>query len=217
MRFKKGKDGFYCRYVKRVLDVLCALLAMIAFCWLYAIIAVLVWVKLGSPVIFRQPRPGKDEKTFLMYKFRSMTNAKDKNGELLPDDVRLTKFGKMLRATSLDELPEAWNILKGDMSIIGPRPLLIKYLPYYTENERHRHDVRPGLSGWAQVNGRNKLNWDERLGLDVYYTKNLSFPMDLKIVALTVNNFLRHKDVESDGTYSLRNLNDERQTIHGDI
>ena len=154
-----GKDSFYCRYIKRILDICCALAAMIVFCWLYAIVAILVRVKLGSPVIFCQERPGKDEKIFKLYKFRSMTDERDENGDLLPDDVRLTKFGRFLRSTSLDELPEAWNILKGDMSVIGPRPLLVRYLPYYTEEERHRHDVRPGLSGLSQVSGRNFLRW----------------------------------------------------------
>ena len=150
---KRGKDGIYCRYIKRGLDILCALAAMIVFCWLYGIIAILVRVKLGSPVIFKQLRPGKDEKIFCLYKFRTMTDKRDDRGKLLPDEQRLTKFGKWLRSTSLDELPEAWNILKGDMSVVGPRPLLVEYLPYYTEEERQRHDVRPGLTGWAQVNG----------------------------------------------------------------
>lgn len=159
---KHGKDGFYCRVVKRILDVICALAAMIVFCWLYAIVAILVRVKLGSPVIFKQARPGKGEKIFNLYKFRSMTDARDENGELLPDDVRLTKFGRWLRSTSLDELPEAWNILKGDMSVVGPRPLLVRYLPRYKEWQHHRHDVRPGLTGWAQVNGRNAVRWEDK-------------------------------------------------------
>ena len=192
---KRGKDSFYCRYVKRVLDVLCALAAMIVFCWLYAIVAILVRVKLGSPVIFRQPRPGKDEKIFNLYKFRTMTDERDENGKLLPDERRLTKFGKWLRSTSLDELPEAWNILKGDMSVVGPRPLLVEYLPYYTEEEHHRHDVRPGLSGWAQVNGRNLLRWEERFAADIEYAKNISLGFDAKIICLTVLKVLRHSGV----------------------
>ena len=144
--------GVYERFFKRPLDIVCALLALTVFCWLYALVAILVKIKLGSPVIFKQARPGKDEKIFNLYKFRTMTDERDENGNLLPDEVRLTKFGRFLRKTSLDELPEAINILKGDMSVVGPRPLLISYLPYYTNEEKHRHDVRPGLSGWAGIN-----------------------------------------------------------------
>ena len=146
------------------------------------IVAILVRTKLGSPVIFHQKRPGKDEKIFTLCKFRTMTDEKDENGELLPDSVRLTKFGEFLRATSLDELPELWNIFKGDMSIIGPRPLLVSYLPYYTEEEQLRHTVRPGLTGLAQVSGRNFLDWDRRLQKDVEYVRKLSFLMDLKVI-----------------------------------
>ena len=196
---RKGKDGFYCRYIKRILDICCALAAMIVFCWLYAIVAILVWVKLGSPVIFKQERPGKDEKIFNLYKFRSMTDERDADGNLLPDDVRLTKFGRLLRSTSLDELPEAWNILKGDMSVIGPRPLLVKYLPRYTERQHHRHDVRPGLSGWAQVNGRNTVTWEEKFDLDVWYTEHLSFATDVKIVWKTFfKAFLKREGISSE-------------------
>ena len=150
--------GPYEKYFKRPLDILCALAALVVFSWLYIIVAILVRVKLGSPVIFKQPRPGKDEKIFNLYKFRSMTDERDENGELLPDEVRLTKFGKLLRATSLDELPEAFNILKGDMSVVGPRPLMARYLKYYNDVEKRRHDVRPGLSGYAQIHGRNDVN-----------------------------------------------------------
>lgn len=178
----KGKDSFYAKYIKRILDVCCALAAMIVFCWLYAIVAILVRMKLGKPVIFKQARPGKDEKIFNLYKFRTMTDERDENGELLPDDVRLTKFGRWLRSTSLDELPEAWNILKGDMSVIGPRPLLVRYLDRYDEHQKHRHDVRPGLSGWAQVHGRNTVTWEEKFNLDVWYTENVSFGVDVKII-----------------------------------
>lgn len=161
---KKHKaHGFYEKYAKRPLDILCALAAIIVFCWLYLLVAILVRCKLGSPIIFKQERPGKDGKIFKLYKFRTMTDEEDENDQLLPDNVRLTKFGKFLRSTSLDELPEAFNILKGDMSVIGPRPLLVEYLPYYTEEELRRHSVRPGLSGWAQVNGRNLVDWDHRL------------------------------------------------------
>lgn len=174
--------GPYEKYFKRPIDVCCALGALIVFSWLYIIIAILVRVKLGSPVIFKQPRPGKDEKIFNLYKFRSMTDERDENGELLPDEIRLTKFGKMLRATSLDELPEAFNILKGDMSVIGPRPLLVRYLSRYNEQQNRRHEVRPGLSGYAQVHGRNALSWEEKFRMDVEYVDHITFLGDLKII-----------------------------------
>lgn len=174
--------GPYERYFKRPLDILCALAALIVFGWLYILVAVLVRIKLGSPVIFKQPRPGKDEKIFNLYKFRSMTDEQDENGELLPDEVRLTKFGKVLRATSLDELPEAFNILKGDMSVIGPRPLLVKYLPRYSERQHRRHEVRPGLSGYAQVHGRNTVSWQDKFEMDVKYVDHITFLGDLKII-----------------------------------
>lgn len=207
---KKGKDGFYCRYVKRILDIICALAAMIVFCWLYAIIAILVRVKLGGPVIYKQPRPGKNEKIFTLYKFRTMTDQRDKDGYLLSDDVRIIKFGKALRSTSLDELPEAWNILKGDMSVIGPRPLLIKYLPYYTIEERHRHDVRPGLSGLAQVNGRNVIDWNERFKLDTEYVASVSFLRDVKIVTQSVAIAVSHKDIAVGSDHVIRDFDVER-------
>lgn len=176
----------YKNCIKRLLDILISLIIIVCFCWLYIILAILVRTKLGSPVLFKQPRPGKDEKIFNMYKFRTMTDEKDENGNLLPDEVRLTAFGKKLRSTSLDELPEFFNILKGDMSFIGPRPLLVKYLPLYNEEQHHRHDVRPGLTGWAQVNGRNLLSWEDKFEKDVYYVNNLSFLLDLKIVFKTI-------------------------------
>ena len=190
--------GPYERFFKRPIDIFCALAAIIVFSWLYILVAILVRVKLGSPVIFCQERPGKDEKIFKLYKFRTMTDEKDENGELLPDEVRLTKFGKLLRSTSLDELPEAFNILKGDMSVIGPRPLLVKYIPYYTEEEHHRHDVRPGLSGWAQIHGRNNVNWDERLKLDKYYVDHISFTMDIRILVDTVLVVLKREGISTD-------------------
>ena len=176
----------YKNFIKRLLDILISLIIIVCFCWLYIILAILVRVKLGSPLLFKQPRPGKDEKIFNMYKFRTMTDEKDENGNLLPDEVRLTSFGKKLRSTSLDELPEFFNILKGDMSFIGPRPLLVKYLPLYNEEQHHRHDVRPGLTGWAQVNGRNLLSWEDKFEKDVYYVNNISFLLDLKIVFKTI-------------------------------
>jgi len=198
--------GIYEKYIKRPLDLFCGLSAIIFFSWLYLIVAILVRVKLGSPVIFTQDRPGKDEKIFKLYKFRTMTDEKDANGNLLPDSERLTKFGKILRATSLDELPEAFNIVKGDMSIIGPRPLLPSYLEWYTEDEKHRHDVRPGLSGLAQVNGRNFLDWDKRFELDVIYAKNITFLGDLKIVLQTVKKFFTHSNIATDTSVSEGNM-----------
>ena len=199
----KGKNGFYNRYVKRIIDIICALLAIMVFWWLYLIVAVLVRIKLGSPIIFKQERPGKiDKKTgketiFNLDKFRTMTDKRDVEGNLLPDDVRLTKFGRILRSTSLDELPEAFNILKGDMSVIGPRPLLVEYLPYYTKEEHHRHDVRPGLSGWAQINGRNAIDsWEQRFQYDLEYVKNVSFAFDIKVVLKTIEKVLKRSDIQ---------------------
>ena len=187
------RTGIYERYIKRLLDIVCALLAMIVFCWLYAIVAVLVRVKLGSPVLFTQPRPGKDEKIFKLYKFRTMTDARDGQGNLLPDEVRLTKFGKTLRATSLDELPEAINILKGDMSVIGPRPQLVRDMVFMTPEQRQRHTVRPGLSGLAQTRGRNALSWDGKLSTDLEYIQNVTFLGDLKIIFDTVKQVFFHQ------------------------
>lgn len=187
--------GPYEKYFKRPLDVVCALLVMTVFFWLYAIVAILVRMKLGSPVLFTQPRPGKDEKIFKLYKFRTMTDERDENGELLPDDVRLTKFGRLLRSTSLDELPQVFNILKGDMSVVGPRPLLVEYLPYYTEKERHRHDVRPGLTGLAQTHGRSYLNWSERFSLDLAYVAKITLSGDIMIIIRTILVVVKKKDV----------------------
>lgn len=192
------KQGIYERYIKRLLDIVCALAALIVFGWLYIIVAVLVRVKLGSPVLFTQPRPGKDEKIFKLYKFRTMTDARDENGKLLPDDVRLTKFGKALRSTSLDELPEAFNILKGDMSVIGPRPQLVRDMVFMTPEQRLRHTVRPGLSGLAQTRGRNALSWDGKLETDLEYIQRVTFLGDLKIVFETVKQvFFRQKGLEN--------------------
>lgn len=191
------KQSIYERYVKRVLDIVCALAAIIVFCWLYAILAILVRIKLGAPVLFTQPRPGKDEKIFKLYKFRSMTDARDENGNLLPDGERLTKFGKALRATSLDELPEAVNILKGDMSVIGPRPQLVRDMVFMTPEQRQRHCVRPGLSGLAQTRGRNAISWDGKLATDLEYIQHVTFLGDMKIVFDTVKQvFFGRKGLE---------------------
>lgn len=176
----------YRKYIKRILDVICALTAIIVFSWLYIIVAVLVRIKLGSPVIFKQERPGFHGKIFTLYKFRTMTDERDADGQLMADEVRLTRFGRLLRKLSLDELPEAFNILKGDMSVVGPRPLAVQYLPYYTEKERHRHDVRPGLTGLAQVNGRNDISWEERFKYDIEYVRNVNFIGDIKIILKTI-------------------------------
>lgn len=180
------KGTFYERYLKRVLDVLCALLAIVCFCWLYLIIAVMVKVKLGSPIIFKQMRPGLNEEIFPMYKFRTMTNERDENGELLPDAKRLTKFGKWLRSTSLDELPEAFNILNGSMSVIGPRPQLVRDMVFMKPEHRRRHTVKPGLSGLAQVHGRNDISWEDKLDWDLKYIEKITFWGDFKIICKTV-------------------------------
>ncbi len=188
--------GPYERYFKRPLDCFLASAALIVLSPVLLITALLVRIKLGSPVIFKQDRPGKDEKVFTLYKFRSMTDAKDKNGELLSDDERLTRFGRILRSTSLDELPELFNIAKGDMALIGPRPLLIDYLPYYTEEEHRRHDVRPGLSGLAQVNGRNAISWDRKLAYDIEYVSKITFLGDAKIIIQTIVKTLKRSDIQ---------------------
>lgn len=193
------KKGFYEKYIKRLLDIVLSALALVVLSPVLLVTAVLVRVKLGSPVLFKQERPGKYEKIFKLYKFRTMTDERDENGELLPDDVRLTKFGKLLRSTSLDELPELINIIKGDMSIVGARPLLVAYLPYYTDEERHRHDVRPGLTGLAQVNGRNTLIWEERFSVDIYYTQHITLAMDIKIIADTVKSVILRSDIVAPG------------------
>lgn len=201
------------KYIKRILDIISSLLAIIILSPLLAVTAVLVKTKLGSPVLFKQERPGKDEKIFTLMKFRTMTDERDENGELLPDEVRLTKFGKFLRSTSIDELPELFNILKGDMSVIGPRPLLVQYLPYYTEEERHRHDVRPGLTGWAQVNGRNNVTWEEKFSWDLKYVDEFNLILDIKILFRTIFNVLKRNDVVVDSYEVEPNLDDVRREV----
>ena len=202
----------YRKIFKRPFDICCALAAILVFSWLYIIVAVLVRVKLGSPIIFKQERPGKDTKIFTLYKFRTMTDERDENGELLPDDIRLTKFGRFLRKTSLDELPEAFNILFGHMSVVGPRPLLVSYLPYYTKEEKHRHDVRPGLSGLAQINGRNAITWEEKFKYDLEYVSNVSFWGDIKIIFRTVFKAAKGSDILVGTQHSVGKLNEERMS-----
>ena len=201
----------YAKYMKRLLDILLSLTILIVLSPLFLVLCILVRSKLGSPIFFKQERPGLHEKIFTMYKFRTMTDKRDAEGNLLPDKDRLTKFGKLLRATSLDELPEFFNILKGDMSFIGPRPLLVSYLPYYTETEALRHTVRPGLTGLAQVSGRNFLDWDRRLAKDVEYVKGLSFQMDLKVLFLTVKVVFDRSDVAEDTSQAEGNFAKIRQ------
>lgn len=192
--------GPYEEYFKRPFDLFCGLLAVIVFSWLYVILAILVRIKLGKPVLFKQERPGKDGKIFEMYKFRTMTDERDESGKLLPDMQRLTKFGKFLRNSSLDELPEVFNIIKGDMSIIGPRPLLVKYLPLYNERQQRRHEVRPGMSGYAQAHGRNNTSWEEKFEMDVQYVDHITFLGDMKIIIDTVVAVLKHDGIDSTET-----------------
>lgn len=205
------KKGVYEKYIKRPLDFLLSLLALIVLSPILLIVAVLVRIKLGSPVIFKQQRPGLNGEIFNMYKFRTMTNAKDENGKLLPDEKRLTKFGRLLRKTSLDELPELVNILKGDMSIVGPRPLAVQYLPYYSEKEMHRHDVKPGLSGLAQVNGRNSVMWEEKFAYDLKYVNNITFFNDIKIIFLSVKTALMREGIGERGVDNLIDFDEYRK------
>ena len=195
--------GLYERFGKRLLDILLSGTALLVLSPLLLVTAILVRVKLGSPVIFCQERPGKNEKIFKLHKFRSMTDARDENGELLPDRERLTAFGKALRATSIDELPELFDIFRGKMSIVGPRPLLVKYLPLYNEEQHHRHDVRPGLTGWAQVHGRNLTSWEERFQYDVEYVRHISFALDVKIVFMTVRCVLAREGISAEGSATM--------------
>lgn len=192
------QKGFYEKFIKRPQDILLSLMAMIVLFPVLLITAVLVRTKLGSPVIFKQKRPGLDEKVFTLYKFRTMTDAKDSDGNLLPDEVRLTKFGKLLRSTSLDELPELWNIFCGDIAVVGPRPLLVEYLSRYNEEQRRRHEVRPGLSGLAQVNGRNAISWEAKFKYDVQYVDHVTFLGDWKIIFQTVLNVIKRDGINSE-------------------
>lgn len=194
----RRKKGFYEKYVKRPQDFFCALLALVLLSPLIGILALLVRIKLGSPVIFKQERPGRGEKIFTLYKFRTMTDKKDETGELLPDSVRLTPFGRKLRSTSLDELPELVNILKGDLAVCGPRPLLVSYLPLYNEHQKRRHEVRPGFTGYAQVHGRNAITWEEKFDKDVYYVDNITFLGDWKIIFQTIGTVLKKEGISSE-------------------
>ena len=203
------KRGPYALFFKRLIDIVASLLVLILLCWLYAIIAIMVRIKLGSPVLFKQERPGKidpktgKEKIFRLYKFRTMTDARDENGELLPDSARLTPFGAWLRKSSMDEIPELFNILRGDMSLIGPRPLLVRYLDRYNEEQHHRHDVRPGLTGYAQAHGRNAVSWEDKFAMDVWYTKNVTFVNDVKIILDTIKTVLTHEGISSETSVTM--------------
>lgn len=199
----KQKKWFYEKFIKRPQDLMLSLIALIFLSPILIIVAILVRTNLGSPILFTQDRPGLNEKIFKMYKFRTMTDDKDEDGKLLPDSVRLTKFGKMLRATSLDELPELWNIVRGDMAIIGPRPLLVQYLDLYNDYQKRRHEVRPGLSGYAQVNGRNAISWEDKFNFDVEYVDNVSFIGDWKIILLTIKKVFVREGISSDSSVTM--------------
>ena len=197
----------YKKFFKRFFDIILSLFAIIILSPVYIIISILVFIFMGWPILFKQPRPGKNEKIFNMYKFRTMTNKKDKDGNLLPNEKRLTKFGNLLRKTSLDELPEIFCILIGKMSIVGPRPLHVEYLDYYNKEQKHRHDVRPGLTGWAQINGRNSITWTEKFKLDVWYVKNRNFLLDLKIIFLTVKKVIIKEGINQDDNVTMEYFN----------
>ena len=201
----------YAKYIKRPLDFILSLVALVVLSPIMLIVAILVRIKLGSPIIFKQQRPGLNEKIFTMYKFRTMNDKKDTEGNLLPDDVRLTKFGQLLRSTSLDELPELFNILKGNMAIVGPRPLLVSYLLLYNEQQKHRHDVRPGFTGYAQVNGRNALSWEDKFKLDVEYVDSISFFLDLNIILKTIKVVLFREGISSETSMTMEEF---RGTVH---
>ena len=210
----RHKAGLYEKYIKRLLDIVLSGCALIVLSPLLVVTAILVRVKLGSPVIFCQERPGKDEKIFRLHKFRSMSDARDETGALLPDKERLTGFGKKLRSLSIDELPELWDIFRGKMSIVGPRPLLVKYLPLYNEEQRHRHDVRPGLTGWAQVHGRNLASWEERFAYDVDYVDNISFALDVKIIFMTIRCVFAREGISAEGSATMEAFRGTEAAVH---
>lgn len=200
----------YRLFFKRIIDIFLSLIFILLFWWLYIVIIILVKKKLGSPVLFKQERPGLNEKIFTMYKFRTMTDRKDESGNLLPDKDRLTKFGRFLRSTSLDEIPELWNVLKGEMSLVGPRPLLVEYLSKYTKKEKRRHEVRPGITGYAQVNGRNNTTWEDRFKNDIYYVENISFLLDLRIITKTILKVIKKSDINQSENVTMKNFLDEK-------
>ena len=208
------KKSIYEKYIKRILDFTLSLIALICLSPILLIVAILVRIKLGSPVIFKQKRPGKNEKIFTLYKFRTMTDEKDDNGDLLPDSQRLTKFGKFLRSTSLDELPELINIIKGDMAIVGPRPLLVKYLPLYNEKQKHRHDVRPGLTGYARVNGRNAISWEEKFEDDLKYIENITLINDIKIILKTIKKVIKRNDISQENNATIEEFKGSEEKIN---
>lgn len=204
----------YAKYIKRALDFILSLLALIVLSLPMLIIYILVRIKLGKPAIFKQERPGKNEKIFTLYKFRTMTDEKDEQGNLLPDEKRLTKFGKLLRSTSVDELPELINILKGDMAVVGPRPLLVEYLEYYTEEEKHRHDVRPGLTGLAQISGRNSISWEEKFKDDIEYVHNVTMINDIKIILKTVVKVLKREGISQEGNETMEKFSRIKEKVN---
>lgn len=208
------KNNIYSKYIKRFIDIMLSLVVILLCWWLFLIVALCVKVNIGSPIIFKQERPGKNGKIFNLYKFRSMSNAKDEKGEFLPDSQRLTKFGRVLRSTSLDEIPEIFNILKGDMSLVGPRPLLVKYLNDYNEYEKRRHDVRPGLTGLAQVSGRNSITWKNRFKKDVEYVENVSFFLDFKIVLLTIKKVFIREGIEYKDNQTISEYFESKERIY---
>ena len=203
-----NRNGIYNQYVKRALDITLSVIALVVFGWLYLLLMLIVRIKMGSPIFYASERIGRGEKPIRLYKFRSMTNETDEKGVLLPAPKRLTRFGRILRSTSLDELPSLWNIIRGDLSIVGPRPLPMKYLPYFYEKERARHTIRPGLTGWAQVNGRNAISWDDKFTYDLNYMQNVSFLFDVKVLFLTVWKVIKRSDIIQDDqqTASLHNV-----------
>ena len=201
----------YRNYIKRILDIIYSLGFILCFWWVYILVAILVRIKLGSPVIFKQQRPGLNGKVFMMYKFRSMTDARDKDGKLLSDEERLPKFGKLLRATSLDEIPEFFNILKGDMSLVGPRPLLVQYLERYNKRQARRHEVRPGITGWAQVNGRNAISWEQKFEYDVEYVENCSFLLDMKIIFMTIKKIFIREGISQEGNVTMKEFRGSKE------
>ena len=201
----------YKNYIKRILDIIYSLGFILCFWWVYILVAILVRIKLGSPVIFKQQRPGLNGKVFMMYKFRSMTDARDRDGKLLSDEERLPKFGKLLRAASLDEIPEFFNILKGDMSLVGPRPLLVQYLERYNKRQARRHEVRPGITGWAQVNGRNTISWEQKFEYDVEYVEKCSFLLDIKIIFMTIKKIFIREGISQEGNVTMEEFRGSKE------